>query len=107
MLCVKKKKENPNKLPPKPTMVIKIARKCKICYGAYDYEDHFPMMLGGCGHTFCKECTKPLDKCPLCKLRIESDALIKNYEVLELEEEEQEELKLNRIVMDAPRQKSE
>lgn len=46
------------------------------------------MMVGNCGHTMCKKCSEPLTKCPLCQSHLDSSKMIKNYGMLEFEDEE-------------------
>jgi hypothetical protein len=48
------------------------------------------MMLRQCGHTFCRVCAEALDRCALCKEPTNAGQLIKNYEVMEYEEGEQD-----------------
>ncbi|XP_013411109.1 E3 ubiquitin-protein ligase TRIM32 [Lingula anatina] len=41
----------------KPMMAI---LQCPICLMQYDFEEHHPRLLSGCGHTVCNACVKLL-----------------------------------------------
>lgn len=37
---------------------------CQIC----DTNEYYPMMITKCGHTFCENCLKRLNVCPICRI---------------------------------------
>ena len=50
---------------------------CPICFEDFDDVNRQPQILMPCGHTICSQCAKQLQKCPLCRSRI--DKVVPNY----------------------------
>lgn len=62
----------------RPTMPM---ASCPVCYDVYDDAHHFPMLIAGCGHTFCRKCIALFVqlRCPSCNERFDPNTTIKNY----------------------------
>lgn len=56
---------------------------CANCHIGYDDGEHFPTMLGNCGHTFCRKCCNTLSNCSNCKFKINKNNLKENMAVFE------------------------
>ena len=48
---------------------------CSIC----QTEEHFPMMITNCGHTFCEDCLLNVESCPVCRMKFRQTDLQPNY----------------------------
>lgn len=61
---------------------------CSIC----TTNESFPMMIVLCGHTFCENCIKKINKCPICRISFNQFDLQPNYAVCS---EQQEHARMN------------
>lgn len=77
--------EKPKQIQPRTLQPIepKLVRACKVCFIAFDTDNHFPLMISQCGHTFCKACCVLLEKCPTCRSVVDQSKVFKNYELLD------------------------
>lgn len=55
--------------------------ECSICANDYNTSDRKPFVTN-CGHTFCEQCLKNLDRCPLERKLIVSK--VANYKLMEI-----------------------
>ncbi|XP_050717881.1 interferon alpha-inducible protein 27-like protein 2B [Eriocheir sinensis] len=69
------------------------AKSCPACRNPWNHEDHLPVMLPACGHSFCKNCLVMMHKhdkcsrCPTCRKEykdIKPEDLPANFALLDL-----------------------
>jgi hypothetical protein len=63
---------------------------CGICYHPFDSAAHKPLILGGCGHTYCAACVGQLAgrQCPGCRVHFSQHMV--NWQLLEVIEAQQQ-----------------
>ena len=60
-----------------------VNEECTVCWRVYSHE-LVPVALN-CGHSFCQECSRVINRCPLCRKRVQAGAeKPTNYSLLSL-----------------------